>query len=680
MLHKVSSANPPYANMLGFGCWNPTYWGQNIARGATQVLSDWAAAVKMRVDLRTRSGRPVRLLSFVLAVAALMGACRASAGPPQRVIWVVIDSLRADHLHYMGYEKETSPWLDAFARESADFRLAIAPSHVTRRSAAGYMTGKYGHDLLDVDPPRHIPNAERTVAELFQEAGYRTVAWVTNPKLAPGIGFEQGFDEYHVLQPHAAPKSSIDEINDRVRSTHASYDGKAFIYIHTMDVHLPYRPPSPYDRMFAPPYTRPVVRQGAAYERGGGYILSNFPYFSTTHDLQSEDVAYLVSQYDGAIRYTDARLSELFDVLEYDPARDLAIITSDHGEQFFEHGFWTHGKLMFPEEIHVPLLVQYAALKPGPRTQPASLLDLYPTLAELLGTPVPLDLAGSSLVGRLPDEAPIARYVVSEHQHRLIPAAVVVGDGFLYRLNGNAHHRYPWRLWPFIEELYNLDADRGCRNNLAGGMSEAADRFNAFLRARRPRLAAYTPDLIRGADDDVKLGPDLFEASDGPWRTTEQEPVKLGAGGLILQTSLTQAHRRALVDEPGHAHLIEVQFQLASGAVFFRLQNTPVAAPTPVVLDALPGHPAVSWHYGSSTADNTPRNVCAVVYPRSTETYLVASLAAPGRATVLSARLRRAYLPEPATAYKLPPPEKRSAGPYRTPEERARLEGLGYIE
>ncbi|HEO70680.1 MAG TPA: hypothetical protein ENN80_05405, partial [Candidatus Hydrogenedentes bacterium] len=523
------------------------------------------------------SARTCSMRIRLLAAALMLSCAWAAADAPPRVLWITIDSLRADHLGFMGYARNTSPWLDAFSRECAVFRRAIAPSNVTRRSVAGYMTGKFPTALAYLEPPLYLPLCEQTLAELFGAAGYRTLAWVTPSKLVKGVGFEQGFDHYHVLLPRSAPKADIAEIIRHVRTHYTPERGKEFIYIHTMDVHLPYRPPIPYDGLFASPYDRTVVREGSIFDGRGRSAYANLPYFAATYDIQQADIDFLKSQYDGAIRYTDARLAELLETLHYAPESDFLVITADHGEQFYEHGYWGHGRLMFPEEIHVPLLVRAPGVEPGPRDRAVSLMDLWPTFAELLGVPRPEGLAGRSLATVLRGAPQPERYVISEHQHFCIPAAAVVGEGFLYRMNGLAHHRYPWKLWPFIEELYDLGADPGCTVDLAAQQRGVADRSNCVLTEANPRYAEFTTDLIRGSDADVRLGPDLVGPLSGEalgWRVAGGSIGQKQGGHLSLGMPSLQAYVKVNVPEPGHAHLIEVTYELSAGELVLKLQDS----------------------------------------------------------------------------------------------------------
>ena len=621
----------------------------------------------------------IRLVWCLVTVAY---AFTAVADAPERVLWITIDSLRADHLDYMGYERDTSPWLDVFAEQCANFRLAIAPSNVTRRSVAAYMTGKFGCKLMFQDPPLYLPLAETTLSELFGNAGYHSLAWVTPPKLVKGFGFEQGFDEYHVLLPKSAPKATIDEIIDHIRVNYTPGRGKEFIYVHTMDVHLPYRPPIPYDRLYALPYGRPVVREGAIYDGRGNYAHCNLPYFAVTQDVQQIDIDFVESQYDGAIRYTDEKLPELLEVLRYDPDSDLIVITADHGEQFFEHGYWGHSHLLFPEEIHVPLLVRYPGFVPGPRQGVVSLMDLWPTFADLLGAPHRSGLAGVSLVDVLRGKPEAPRYAISEHQHPCIPAASVVGEGFLYRMNGLAHHRYPSKLWPFIEELYDLEADPACARNLAPRMLETADRFNAVLRRQNPRYAEFTTDLIRGTDADVRLGPNLLKQVPQKrlgWRVSRGAVGRFSAEALDLGIPSTQAYVKVTVPEPGHAHLLEVTYELRAGQIVFKLQDNLDDVFVRVILEFLPVHKHVFWHYANHRPTGGFLNVRSVVYPRTPETYFIAALAEPGEATVKSVQLRRAFVPETKAKFTIPV-NKSATKPGLSSEERARMQALGYLD
>jgi len=316
-----------------------------------------------------------------------------------------VDSLSAARLHFMGYERETSPFMDGLAAESVVFAHAFAPSNVTPRSVAATMTGlHYSHihrDLFD----QRLPFELTTLAEWFQAHGFRTTGFNTNPHLTASTGFAQGFDAYTDVPSLDAPKVTLEGLRAEVARSYAPTASREFVYIHTMDVHHPYLPPAPHDSLFAPePYRGAAVVAGDLRRPNGELVFGNLPWFAQSQDVREEDVAYLSSQLDGAIHYTDNELPALLAALRFDPTTDLLLVSADHGDQVFEHGYWLHGRTLLPEEIQVPLIVRWDGFPPHTIDAAVGLVDWFPTFAELFSFAPPQGLVGRSLLAALRGE------------------------------------------------------------------------------------------------------------------------------------------------------------------------------------------------------------------------------------------------------------------------------------
>ena len=616
------------------------------------------------------------MLLLALVALALGAGAQSEPRPPCRVIWVAVDSLRADHVHFGGYERETTPWLDEFAGSCAEFRAAYSPANSTEFSVAATMTGVY-YSLLNHNsyPPR-IPHGVDTLPQLFQRAGFRTYGWIGNVLLVnhKREGFAFGFDDWHGILPRRAPTPTIDEIIACVHERYEPTGGPEFHYVHTMDVHEPYVPPMPFDRLWPGHMHAGAVRYGSMREAGGELVLSNLPYHSEGHTVSESDIAFLVTQYDGAIRYTDARLPLLLDALGYDADTDLIIISSDHGEQFFEHGFWGHGKTLYPEEIHVPLLVGGPGIVQGRHETPLSLVDLFPTLCALFGLPIPAGICGANLLPCLRGEGPVTSHrVYAEAPYWTggvgAPEAVVIERGHLYKLAARVQFRHPWKLWPFSEEMFELDVDPGCRRNMVADRTGRADELNRVLREINPRYAPYTPEVIRGEDSDIVLGenivPDLATEENGAVRVRDTMFRRAADKSLMLVAP--EADVAASLDTaPGQTYVLAMEWQLASGVARV------------ILADESTGEPFYTYTFRKPRQEW--RALRAVVVPPRRLSVLTLRMVSPGRIRIRNLSMRSAHMPTPCLV-----PWKRHAHPIEEavrpldPDVAQALDALGYV-
>lgn len=337
------------------------------------------------LDLGRWAGREIRLELEVRGSESDQAAwstpevvSRAREEQGWDVLLVSLDTLRADRLGCYGYPRETSPHLDAFARQAWRFQVAVSQAPWTRPSHQSLFWGLY--------PTSRGGLAPRPLAEVLWKAGYRTEAWTGGGQMDPQMGFARGFDVYRV-------EDWIRQVDALAEAMTASR-GPRFHFLHSYEPHDPY-----VDRRFAD--RLPAGRLDGYFDQGMWNRMRR--------SLTADEKAYIEALYDGDIAFTDLQLGELFRRLGAlgSLERTIVVITSDHGEQFWEHGSWRHGQNLHDYQLLVPLIVRLPRalarqLGGGPAAgvirQQVRLIDLYPTLLELLDIPLPRRVQGRSLV------------------------------------------------------------------------------------------------------------------------------------------------------------------------------------------------------------------------------------------------------------------------------------------
>jgi len=611
-----------------------------------------------------------KFIAIVFVATGLLSCSQSYDGitgnPPRRVIWIAVDSLRADHLGFSGYPRDTSPWLDNLAADSARFDWAVSPANGTLKSVAAYFSGVPFSELGD--PFKNgIPEETTTLAEVLANAGVRCYGITANTYIPPARGYAQGFSDYRIIVTPAKASSSIDEIIDDVRAHYRPNGGREFIYIHTMDVHSPYRPPFPYGTQFTQPYARSVVQEGNPYTEDRFHVANSiYPFWSETHDVTQEDIEFLRGLYDGAIRYTDERLPDLLEALRWDPEHDLVVISADHGESMYEHGWWGHFGTLAPTEIHVPLIMNYSGVSSARHDTPVSLIDLYPTILDAWGIPHPDGLMGTSLIGALDGRDVRTHDVYSESALANGASAVLVAEGFWYFLRGNRTEYQPWHPWPYEEFLYHYSVDPQGATNLIDAEPVVANALNARLAAFNERWAKYTPEKIRKSDEAVTFGDNLLHAIPV---SAPDESVVVSEGSWTFDVNATRIAFAAEGLTPKEPVFLEVPYSLSSGR--FRVTVTPAAY-------RWPGSARESevWeHVCAKPGDD--QKIAVAVLPLA-DKVVVEITAAPGtrgRVDLPSLRTMQVDRVEPW----LRRPDGDSAGPAFEPEEVQRMKALGYL-
>ncbi|MEO0650120.1 MAG: sulfatase [Planctomycetota bacterium] len=339
-------------------------------------------------------------IAGVVAVGLTVSGCGTGAAEPPHVVLVMLDTLRADHLHCYGYERETSPVLDALARESVLFERVLSTACATGPSQMSLMTGTLPavHGITNGGPGWPSPDLP-VLAEVLADAGYRSVAFADGGILKPDYGFDRGFDLFE------SEYEPFDRKLDRLLGwLDGASEAPTFLFVHTYGIHAPYVPLPGHDLFSDPNYDGPVARVQRPLEqaiRQGGQSdltalqLAFWRSFRVA-DLAPADTAHLRDLYDGSIHGVDAQLGRLFDRLEREGWLDdgWLVVTSDHGEAFGEHGSYQH-RQPYQEELHVPLLVRPPGGVEGRRLSSwRSQLDLAPSLLSWLGLDVPGTMEG----------------------------------------------------------------------------------------------------------------------------------------------------------------------------------------------------------------------------------------------------------------------------------------------
>jgi arylsulfatase A-like enzyme len=353
------------------------------------------------------------------------------------LVLYLVDTLRADHTTPYGYARDTTPELAAFARDAIVFEQAIAQASWTKPSVASILTSQLPGRHRAVQLRDTLDAGHTTLAEMLQAKGFATGAAIANSVVyAAGTGFEQGFDSFAGLHGAGDRPSKAVDADAVVDGALAFLDARRgfprFLYVHTMDPHVPYGSPPPFDRKFDP---APAPGREAADPR--------------RDYTEPADRDRLIAQYDGAIAFGDREFGRFLRELRSRGLYERATIVfvADHGEEFLDHGQWTHGKTVFDELIRVPLLVKL----PGGRhagtrvKQQVQTVDILPTTLRALGLPVPAPpvIAGRPLQPLLEGGAPEPP-AVSEISHR----------GFVAHGMRTSRDKYVRRFSPEEDELY----------------------------------------------------------------------------------------------------------------------------------------------------------------------------------------------------------------------------------
>ncbi|MDA1272740.1 MAG: sulfatase [Verrucomicrobia bacterium] len=358
-------------------------------------------------------GAPTIRSSLATVQQPIAGTSSKKARRPRGVIFLVIDTLRRDHLNIYGYERETLVHLKKFADEGVAFANAIAQGTMTKISQPSMVTSLYpvSHTVLGMD--RGLPASAVTIAEAYREAGYATVSYSSVPFTGKSNNMHQGYEELHesgsISDTEYRTKTSQHYVDRLIQWLEEHQDTQFFAFLHVFDPHSPFRPRPPYDTIWGAPGTEERMAKIEEDIRASNVrtAMDNMPhkdeYLKTGND-PDELLRIYKDWYDGSIRGADAEIGRLFQALREMGLEDdtLIVFSSDHGEELWDHGQFFHGQSVYGELSQVPLVFRWPN---NPGIQKGVMVDhvvenvdIMPTLLELSGIEGPSNMQGRSLV------------------------------------------------------------------------------------------------------------------------------------------------------------------------------------------------------------------------------------------------------------------------------------------
>ena len=424
------------------------------------------------------------------------------------VLFLVVDTMRADHLASYGYEGSSTPNLDRFAEDAVRFDQAFTNSSWTRPSFASILSGRLPSSHGVMAKSDALPDAVTTLPEALRTAGYSTAGYVTNFNVAPYFNFHQGFDQYVYLEPEfvlgaddaSAKLLLMQFIRQRIEKMRAMQGevlpGTAYQDAETVNAAVT----GWIDRQPASPWFLFV-----------GYMDPHDPYFAHPYDGSGyaraahqhpdpSEAAALRELYDGEIRYWDEELGKLLEGLRERGLYDALtiVVTSDHGEEFNEHGGFWHGTTLYDEQVRVPLFVKLPENRRGGTVVRhwVQSIDLMPTVLKLLEVPIPEGVQGGDVF-----TGTDLIYAEESHEGNVLESVRELDGTDEYKLI-TANRDNPRGLAPV--ELYRVDVDPAEQENLAG---DSPDRVRMVAKTLLEQRALAKEDAV--AADSVELDEDV---------------------------------------------------------------------------------------------------------------------------------------------------------------------------
>lgn len=441
------------------------------------------------------------VLAGVLGVATALpptyasDASRGAApdGAPN-VLVIVVDTLRADHLPAYGYEGGRTPNLDRFAEDAVRYEQAFANASWTRPSFASILTGRYASSHGVMGKPDSLPDDAVTLPEALREGGYETAGFVTNFNVGPYFNFQQGFDEYAFLEPEfvlgaddsAAKLLLVQFLRQRIEQLRAAggavEPGTAYQDAETVNRHLV----SWLER----------GRRQRPFFLFVGYMDPHDPYFPHPYDgtgyaraahqrPDPSEAPRLRELYDGEITYWDEHFGRLMDELRRRGLYDdmMIVVTSDHGEEFAEHGGFWHGTTLYDEQLHVPLFVKYPRGERGGTSEArwVQSVDIMPSVLAAAGLS-----AVAGVQGHVFEQSAAVVFAEESHEGNVLTSVRERRESGAFKII-TANEGNPRGL--AAVELYAVDDDPGEQANVADSRADDLRGITVTLEEAR-RLAA----------------------------------------------------------------------------------------------------------------------------------------------------------------------------------------------
>ena len=392
------------------------------------------------------------------------------------LLFITLDTTRADHLTLYGYQRDTTPALKALAESSYLFTSAFAQETSTAPSHASMFTGEYPFNHGVMANEFRLASGSRTLAESLAETGYSTGGFVSGWTMAARTsGLDRGFQEYDDNFPDARRTGSqtvlrsLEWLNKR--------SDPFFLFVHLFDAHGPYSSPAEFQSMFV--------------SDNPGSPLQSIPPYQQMSDKAGrpiETASPYVDRYDRSIRFTDTLVTALLDAVDLETT--IVVVAADHGESLNER-YWAvdHGGHVFDEQTRIPLLLHAPKRGSGQIEALVETVDLMPTLLHLLGVDLPSDVAvaGRSLVPLMNGDRDEWRQVVFSSAKAASERYADRGYQLDRRRKIHSARTRDWKLinYPGLEqdywELYDLRVDPGEQDDVSAQFPEKVDKLRAAI-------------------------------------------------------------------------------------------------------------------------------------------------------------------------------------------------------
>lgn len=489
----------------------PSRWEE-----ASVDLAPWAGE-KVTLSFALEAGRE-NAIGF-WGAAAVRDVAGREEKAPRGIVLVQCDTLRPDHLDAYGYARPTAPTIARLANEGALFENCVAQATWTKVSSPSILTSTYPltHGVRDFSD--RLPAAAETLAETLRARGFATVSYSSVLFTGKFTNLHQGFETVHEqgsLVSTKASKSAREYVDRLLPWIEERRDVPFFAFLHVFDPHDPYEPHAPFDAMWADPKKKGEheSRSKKVREIIADPLMKRFgmPSRAELEQAGIDPEAYVAHDrdwYDGSIRAMDVEIGRLLERLRELGLEDdtLVVFTSDHGEEFLEHGRTFHGQTAYGELTRVPLVLRWPAGVPaGTRVAaPVESVDIMPTILDLARVAAPRAVQGRSLVPLVRGEAARAKPAFSEKaktKENFAPPphdteSYAVVDGGLKLV----HHVDRGAAGGPEFELFDAASDPHDLKDLAAERPEEVARLKALLDAWRERAA-----VARIPPDDVTAG------------------------------------------------------------------------------------------------------------------------------------------------------------------------------
>ena len=449
--------------------------------GAAHALELGEGWSDQQLGLRERPGQLVRLrfenggrtaiaLSDVRVVRTSNDVVTIDQ-PAQNVVVLLIDTLRSSKVTaYYPKTRVKTPVIDRLARDGALFERSQSPENWTKPSVASVLTSLHPATHKTKEDASRLPKSALTLGEVYKKAGFKTASFIANGYVSNAFGFDQGWDHYTNYIRERRNTNASNVFGEAAGWIEKNKANRFFVYIQTIDPHVPYDPPDKFLKMYDPePY------RGQVQNRRTHLMLDEAKKNPKKFKFTKRDKERIEALHDGEISYHDEHFGRFLKKLRELGLEDntLLVVTSDHGEEFQEHGSWGHGHSVYQELLAVPLMFRWPGVIPGGlRIGPVvSTMDIGPTALAATGVAIPRQFEGRSLLGFMLGDWPHGPYVAFSDflDHR----RVIRGGDWKMIVRGNLSH-----------VIFDLENDYWEREELDGRGHPIAQRYLRTLHGQ----------------------------------------------------------------------------------------------------------------------------------------------------------------------------------------------------